>query len=313
MAARSEPAKSADTWAGRTFVFTRELDAPRPLVFQLWTDPKHVQQWWGPHGFTNPRCEWDARPGGAIHVDRKGPDGTVYPMTGRFREVVEPQRLVFTSAALDAAGKPLFEVLNTVTFAEQGGKTTVRIEATIDKVTPAAEQYLKGMDAGWKQTLDRLASHAATSASDREIVATRVFDAPRDLVFSAWTDPQHLGQWWGPRGFTTTTYSMDFVPGGVWRFVMHGPDGTDYQNKVTFVEIDPPRRLVYRHGGDKDVEPVNFQVTVTFEPEGSDKTRLNMRMVFPSAAAKTFTVEKYGAIKGLHETMGRLAEYVRKI
>src|SRR5437879_5935817 len=80
----------------------------------------------------------------------------------------------------------------------------------------------------------------------RSIVGTRVFDAPRALVFSAWTDPKHLAQWWGPNGFTTTTHAFDFRPGGVWRFVMHGPDGRDYQNRIIFDEIVPPEHIAYR-------------------------------------------------------------------
>ena len=92
----------------------------------------------------------------------------------------------------------------------------------------------------------------------RSIIGSRVFDAPRELVFAAFTDPKHLAQWWGPNGFTTTTHSFDFRPGGVWRFVMHGPDGRDYQNRVTYDEIVPPERIVYRHGGGEDVEPVQF-------------------------------------------------------
>ena len=91
-------------------------------------------------------------------------------------------------------------------------------------------------------------------AGDREIIATRIFNAPRSLVFEMWTDQKHIEQWWGPTGFTTTTYRHEVKPGGVWRFVMHGPDGRDYQNKITFVEVVAPERLVYRHGGDKDVE-----------------------------------------------------------
>ena len=162
------------------------------------------------------------------------------------------------------------------------------------------------------------ANRPAALVGDREIAATRVFDAPREVVFKMWTDPKHIGQWWGPNGFTTTTFSMDVKPGGVWRYVMTGPDGREYRNKVTFVEIVEPQRIVYKHGGDRgpedrDVEPVNFQVTTTFEPEGADKTRLTMRMVFPSAAAKDFTVEKYGAIEGQRQTLDRLARYVAKL
>ena len=114
---------------------------------------------------------------------------------------------------------------------------------------------------------------AATSRVDlerdpRSIIGTREFDAPCALVFAAWTDPKHLAQWWGPFGFTTTTYSFDFRPGDVWRFVMHGPDGRDYQNRITFEEIVPPQRIVYRHGGGDDVEPVQFRQTVVFEDLG---------------------------------------------
>src|SRR6266576_3042626 len=98
-------------------VLTRVFDAPRELVFKARTDPKQVAQWWRPHGFSNPVCELDLRPGAAIRIHKRGPDGTVYPMTGD-HEIVKPERLVFTRAALGADGSPLFEVLTTMTFAE---------------------------------------------------------------------------------------------------------------------------------------------------------------------------------------------------
>jgi len=143
----------------------------------------------------------------------------------------------------------------------------------------------------------------------RVIEGTRLLDAPRKLVFAAFSDPKHLAQWWGPDGFTTTTHSFDFRPGGVWRFVMHGPDGRDYQNRVTFIEIKAPERLVYRHGGGDDVEPVQFTQTVTFEDVGG-KTRLVWRGEFPTAAERARVIKDYGADKGLAQTMARLAQYV---
>jgi uncharacterized protein YndB with AHSA1/START domain len=145
----------------------------------------------------------------------------------------------------------------------------------------------------------------------RSIIATRVLDAPRDLVFAVWTDLKHLAQWWGPNGFTTTTHSMDFRAGGVWRFVMHGPDGRDYQNRITYEEIVAPERLVYRHGGADDVEPVSFHVTVRFEDLGA-KTRLTMHARFPSAEERARVIAEYGADKGLVQTLGRLADYLAK-
>jgi uncharacterized protein YndB with AHSA1/START domain len=155
---------------------------------------------------------------------------------------------------------------------------------------------------------------AANSSLDleqdpRAIVGTRVFDAPRELVWTAWTDPKHLAQWWGPIGFTTTTSAFDMRPGGVWRFVMHGPDGRDYQNRITFDEIVKPERIVYRHGGGEDVEPVQFTQTVTFEDVGG-KTKLIWRGVFPSAAERERVIKEYGADKGLVQTLSRLADYV---
>ena len=149
-----------------------------------------------------------------------------------------------------------------------------------------------------------------TQVSECEVTHTRVFDAPRELVFKVWTDPQHAGKWWGPRGFTTTTHSMEFKPGGAWRYCMHGPDGRDYENRITYLEIVEPERLVYKHGGGKeDLEPVNFQTTVTFEDVGG-RTRVTMRAVFASAAALKFVVETYGAVEGGRQHFERLGEYL---
>jgi uncharacterized protein YndB with AHSA1/START domain len=142
-------------------VITRVFDAPRELLFKAWTDPKLVAIWWGPHRFTNPVCELDARPGGAIRIHMRGPDGTVYPMTGVYKEIVEPERIVFTSAALDEAGHPMFELLTTVTFAEQGGKTKQILRACVIMRTAKAAPYLAGMEAGWTQSLERLAESLA--------------------------------------------------------------------------------------------------------------------------------------------------------
>jgi uncharacterized protein YndB with AHSA1/START domain len=144
----------------------------------------------------------------------------------------------------------------------------------------------------------------------RSIIGTRVLDAPRALVFSVWTDPKHLAQWWGPDGFTTPTHAYDFRPGRVWRFVMHGPDGRDYQNRITFDEIVPPERIVYRHDGGDDVEPVQFTQTVTFEDLGSGRTLLTWHGKFPSAEERARVIKEYGADKGLVQTMARLADYL---
>jgi uncharacterized protein YndB with AHSA1/START domain len=144
----------------------------------------------------------------------------------------------------------------------------------------------------------------------RSIIGVREFDAPRDLVFAAWTDPKHLAQWWGPNGFTTTTKAFDFRPGGVWRYVMHGPDGRDYQNRITFEKIVRPERIVYCHGGGDDVEPVQFRQTVIFEDLGGGRTRLTWRGDFASATERDRVIKDHRADQGLVQTMARLAEHI---
>jgi uncharacterized protein YndB with AHSA1/START domain len=141
--------------------------------------------------------------------------------------------------------------------------------------------------------------------SDREILVTRTLNAPRELVFDAWTDPDHLGHWWGPDGFTTTTHEIDVRPGGVWRFDMHGPDGRDYPNRIRYVDVAKPERLVYQHTGEADVEGVRFHVTVTFTDKGA-QTDVSLRMVFETAADRDRVIEEYGALEGAKQTLARL-------
>ena len=162
MAARSNPA--AGEAVERKVTITRVFDAPRALVFKMWTDPKHVAQWWGPQGFTNPVCEVDARVGGRMRIVMHGPKGTDYdmdfPMEGEFREIVPPQRLVFTTLCPgDMEGSVLIEGLTTVTFVEEGGKTRVTIEASATAYGPTGAQMLAGMDAGWTQSIEKLEAY----------------------------------------------------------------------------------------------------------------------------------------------------------
>lgn len=152
---------------------------------------------------------------------------------------------------------------------------------------------------------------AAQPAADREIVVSRVIDAPRELVFTAFTEVRHLSQWWGPKGFSTTTRAFEFRVGGEWDFVMHAPDGTDYSEWITWTEINPPERIAMIHGEHRG-DPNAFESTLTFEAEG-DTTRLEMRTLFRTMEQRDEAVEKYGAIEGGQQTLGNLAAYVAKI
>jgi uncharacterized protein YndB with AHSA1/START domain len=140
----------------RKLKIIRVFDAPRQVVFKAWTEPEQVARWWGPRGFTNPLCEVDARPGGAIRIIMRAPDGASHEMRGVFQEVSEPERLVFTNRALGPHGESLLEGLTTVSFSEQEGKTTITLDTSAVALLPEAGAMLNGMNEGWNQSLERL-------------------------------------------------------------------------------------------------------------------------------------------------------------
>lgn len=149
----------------------------------------------------------------------------------------------------------------------------------------------------------------ADDTSAREILFSRVFDAPRDLVWNAMTDPQHVVQWWGPRGFRTQITSMDVRAGGTWEHTMIGPDGVRYPNKSIFLEVVRLERIVYSHGGQREGGPgAHFVATWTFEELGPKRTQVTGRMVFPSKAARDFVAKEFGAVEGARDTLERLGE-----
>jgi uncharacterized protein YndB with AHSA1/START domain len=149
---------------------------------------------------------------------------------------------------------------------------------------------------------------AEPATADREIVISRVIDAPPELVFEAFTEVRHLSRWWGPEGFTTTTRSFEFREGGEWEFVLHGPDGTDYSEWIRWLQIAPPERIALLHGESRD-DPNAFDSLLTFTPDGAT-TRIVMRTVFPTKEQRDEAVEKYHAIEGGQQTLSSLASYV---
>ena len=150
-----------------------------------------------------------------------------------------------------------------------------------------------------------------TATADREIVISRVIDAPRELVFEAFTEVRHLSQWCGPEGFTTTTRAFEFRVGGVWDFVLHGPDGTDYQEWISWTEIASPERIAMLHGESRD-DPNAFESSITFTPDGA-ATRVEMRTLFPTRELRDEAVEKYHAVEGGQQTLSHLVAYVTEI
>jgi uncharacterized protein YndB with AHSA1/START domain len=147
-----------------------------------------------------------------------------------------------------------------------------------------------------------------SSTADREIVLSREYDAPRELVWRAYTEPAHVNSWWGPDGFTNTVHEMEVRVGGRWRFIMHGPDGRDWPNRIVYQEVVAPERLVFLHGEDVDDDPGAFHVTITLDDLGG-RTRVTQRMLFASAAQKA-GVEQFGAVELGKQTMNKLAAYL---
>ncbi len=155
------------------------------------------------------------------------------------------------------------------------------------------------------------AAHSENIA-DREIVITRVFDAPRELIWKAWTDPKQIVRWWGPRGFSTTIRKMEVRPGGKWEMTMHGPDGTDYPSQGVFKEVAKLERIVYSMVGGKKGQPGHqFETTWTFEAQG-EKTKVTLRMLFPSAETREQVAKDYGVVEGGNQTLDRLGEQLAK-
>jgi uncharacterized protein YndB with AHSA1/START domain len=140
----------------RELTLVRVYDAPRALVFKAFTDPVHLARWWGPHGFSTPVCEFDARPGGALHIHMRAPDGSVHVARGEIREIVAPERLSFTIGVVEDDGSIRFENLTTVTLVERAGKTELTLQVRVLQATAAAAANLGGMRVGWGQSLDRL-------------------------------------------------------------------------------------------------------------------------------------------------------------
>lgn len=442
----STKANASEDCLGREFTITRELAAPRDLVFQAWTDPKHLMQWWGPRGFTNPVCEWDVRPGGKIYDVMRAPNGMDFPMGGEFIEIKAPEKLVFTSGALDEKGVMLFELVHTLTLEEADGKTKMTLHSKVTKTSPGAGRYIGGFEEGMGSSLEKLNELLETQPfviertfdapvamvwraittkedmarwyfdmngfkaeagcefefsvehegfnychlckvtevipqkkfahtwrykdyegdslvtwelsaegnktklrlthsglhtfpklpqfarknfqggwthlvgtslkdyaenADREIFITREFNAPRELVWEAMTDPKHVVKWWGPRGFSTSIEEMDVRPGGIWKHVMRGPDGTNYPNHSVFQEVVKPERIVFSHGGRREDGPgANFVSTWSFDEAGKGKTKVSIRMIFKTAKERDFVVKEFGAVEGGRQTLERLGEHV---
>ncbi len=324
MPEKSRRSESADARVGtqrtkpplatRDLVLTRVFDAPRALVYATFTDPVHLAQWWGPHGFTNEITELDVRPGGRIRLYMRG-HGVAHPMRGVYHEVVPPDRVVFTAIAEDDDGRAAVTAHTTVTFAEEKGKTTVTVRVHAEAVSDLGVMMLTGLERGWTESLERfgaavtVAVAAGATAAGPELVITRVFDAPRALVYEAWTNPAHLAQWRGPRGRTATHNEQDVRPGGRWRRCWRADEaGDEICQSGVYRVVEPPARLVYTNtwAGMPGVSGVELVVDVRFTEDGGKTTMQFRQTGFDSVAFRD------GHARGWGNSFDALDEFVTR-
>jgi len=233
------------TTSDREIRLSRTFHAPPELVWEAFTNPKHVAKWWGPKGFTTTTEIMDVRPGGEWKHVMKGPDGTLYPNHSVYTAVEKPRLIAYKHAGRREGGPGVaFEAF--VTFEPEGEGTRVTLRQVFTS-PEARDKVIREFGAveGGKSHLESLSEFLAhLAATDRDFVLTRTFDAPRERVFAAWTDPKQMAQWWGPKGFTNPVCQMDVRPGGRYRIVMRSPEGEDYPIDGEFLEIVKPSRLV---------------------------------------------------------------------
>ena len=294
--------------APKSAVIERTYSAPRDLVFSLFTDPAHLTRWWVPFALTNPVCEFDARPGGSIRFVMEAPDGTRFNFIGTVHEVDCPSRLVFSTIALNHAGARQLEVLQTISFVEKEGQTVVRIRIKVVSATVEGLDSFTGMEGGWMQDLARLEFHllthwsgdrrrravegdetalTVTMPSDREIMVTRTFDAPRAAVYAALTDPAMFPIWWKPSAARDAPESAPIASSGEYAEV------TPQELVVNAFDLLPRE-------GYPGLDAVHLH-------EVAGKTRLTGVSLFPTRAQRDAALLN-GIVRDAIETYERLSD-----
>jgi uncharacterized protein YndB with AHSA1/START domain len=262
----------------------RVYDAPLQAVWDAWTDPAQVAQWWGPRGFSITTHSKDLRNGGHWNYTMHGPDGTDWPNKTTYLEVVPLAKLVYDHGANDEQ-PALFRV--TVLFAEVDGKTQMDMTMSLDSVEQAMQtrQFIK--QAGGNATWDRLAEYLGERLTDKQqFVINRSFEAPRELMFAMWTKPEHFSRWIAPTGFETRFIRADIRTGGSSLYCMSGPAFTMW-GRAQYEEVRHPDRLVYTQQFCDEHEnvsrhpmaplwPETMRTVVEFTEEGPDCTRVTV-------------------------------------
>ncbi len=329
-AGRGGVPKAGATGSGKELVIRRTFDAPSKRVWKAFTDPGELRGWWGPKGFTTPFFSLDLHVGGVFRYCMRSPEGKDYWGTGVIREVVTGKRIVYTDSFADEKGNVVpatyyglnpdtpLEMLATLTFEGANGKTKVTLRHAGLPIGPDRD----GAAQGWNEMFDKLAASlesrsrggtakvggeralALSSASDREIVLTRTFDAARERVFRAYTDPKAIPEWWGPKGYTTRVETMDVRPGGAWRYVQHDAEGREHAFHGVYRDVVAPERL--SESFEYEGTPGHIvEETITFEEQRGGKTLVTVRARFASKEDRDGMLSA-GMESGLRESYERL-------
>ena len=302
---------------------TRVYDAPVKAVWNAWTDPAQVAQWWGLRGFTLTTHSKDLGPGGSWSYTMHGPDGVDYPNTTRYFEVIENSKLVYDHGASDDR-RPLFRV--TVLFSEVDGKTTMRMTMTLP-TSEAAEETRKFIrKAGGDATWDRLAEFLAKEITgDERFVINRTFDAPLDLMFQMWTDPKHFSKWLPPTGFNMQFVRSDIRRGRSSFYFMTGQGGRKMYGRAEYREIKKPTHIVYTQQFCDENEnvirhpmsptwPQTMLTTVQLSEEAADPTRVTVTWEACGATTpeelETFIKARAGMTQGWTGSFDKLEAYL---
>ncbi len=304
---------------------TRLLRAPPEAVWRAWTDPRMIVHWWGPAHFTAPAANLELRVGGKYLYSMRDWSGKDYWSTGVFNEIEEPRRLVLTDSFSDPQGNPVpasyygmkgefpMEMNVEVKFdkTEEGTMLTIRQRGFPD------EENLNGARMGWNTSLDKLEGVLMGSVArgktlylaipgKHEMSATTIFEAPRERVYKAHTDPTEIPKWWGPRRLTTRVEKLEARPGGTWRIVQKDEKGAEYGFHGVFHDAVPPERLVRTWEFEGMPGHVLLE-TITFA-EKDGRTEREDKLIFQSVEDRD-GMRRTSGEEGL-ETEERLAELV---
>jgi uncharacterized protein YndB with AHSA1/START domain len=315
----------------RDVVIISILNAPRALVFKTVTDPSFVPRWWGPKVYTTTVERMEVKPGGVWSFVQHGPDGKEYAFNGVYKKVDPPRMYAYT---FNFEPMPGHEHLETLTFEEQNGKTKITNVVHFQSVEDRDGMLETGLRTGSIETMNRLSellmeiqnknpTSKTEGAKAEPIVFVRAFNAPRELIWKAWTEPARMMQWWGPRMFTSPFCKIDLRVGGKYLMSMRGPDGKDFWSTGVYREIVPFESIVLTdsfadekgnivpgtyYGMDASF-PLEASITLKFE-EQDGRTKFTLRYADMEGLADA---DRKNMMQGWEESFDKLEEYLKTL